>query len=176
MVLSHSPQEMSALEDSAKGIIAIRKSTIGGKGYFAKRNITLGTLILETHGKIISHQTEFHSLQLDIGVHLEPFPYGGRYFNHHCEGNIEITTTERGLYQFFAKRDIQRGEELTYPYFLTELAWSAIAKPHLTTCRCGSPICKGYVASFSMLSPAEQKDLLRRKKVAQYISESYQHS
>lgn len=68
----------------------------------------------------------------------------GRFFNHSCDGgNLEVVlVTSRGCllpsFAFFARRDIPRGQEVTYSYG-TPAATGA--KP----CCCGTAACLGFL-------------------------------
>jgi uncharacterized protein len=62
---------------------------------------------------------------------------GAERVNHSCDPNL-FPKRERGKLNFYSKRDIRRGEELTIDY---RYAADSIRVP----CRCGSPKCRGTI-------------------------------
>lgn len=69
-----------------------------------------------------------------------------RFYNHSCEPNIDIfyvfvdvLDLARPKICFFAKKDIQPGEEITFDY-----KYDVTSKPRLK-CFCGTPTCRGWL-------------------------------
>ena len=168
---SHTAEEISAIEETTQKMVTIKTSQIDsdGKGYFANTKISEGCLVITVYGEIIGHQTEKHSIQHTEEVHIEPGEWGGKYLNHSCEGNLFVTSGKRGIAKYYAARDIRNGEELTYPYCLTELTWSPGVSELDIACECGSKHCQGVIKSFDMLDYSHMKELIQTEKISQYL-------
>lgn len=169
--LSHSMHDIRRLIALAKANITIGPSQIvsGEKGYLAARKIDQGELVFSVFGTIIGQQTPSHSIQIGYAVHIDTHDYGGRYVNHHCEGNLTIVWDDRGLHQFVAAKDIQKDEEISYPYWRTELSWNAEASERLVKCSCGSPKCSGRILSFRELSLGDRERAFKEGGIAWYL-------
>jgi len=169
--LSHSVHEITELVSLAEGNISIGPSQIvtGELGYLAVRKIGGGELVFSVFGTIIGRQTPLHSIQIGYAVHIDTHDYGGRYVNHHCDGNLKIVPDDRGLHQFVAAKDIKKDEELSYPYWRTELLWTAAAAETRLKCSCGSPICSGRILSFRELSLVDRERAFKEGGIARYL-------
>jgi SET domain-containing protein len=137
--------------------IAVRRSTIHGRGVFALQRIPRGTRIIEYKGKLISdkeadrrysrmHQHSPHTMLFSIegGLVIDATRHGNsaRWINHSCAPNCEIE--EEGHHVFIdARRDIEAGEELTYDYNLQigERHTKKAKREHV--CFCGARRCRG---------------------------------
>lgn len=174
--LSHTPGEIKKIEASASRQIAIAPTPIDpdGKGYVATCSIQEGSLVIQAYGEIIGHQTGRHSIQHSKEVHIYPGEWGGKYLNHSCEGNLYVRSDERGIARFFAARQIDRGQELTYPYYMTELTWSYRAYERNQPCHCNSPNCRGRIRSFDMLDNDEISLLVHKGTLSAYLIAWYQ--
>lgn len=137
----------------------VRRSAIHRRGVFARSGIPKGTRIIEYVGERISKAEsarradqllarskrsgaaavyifEINSkVDLDGNVSWNP----ARLINHSCEANCEAYI-DRGRIWIYAKRDIAKGEELSYNYGFDLENW----KDH--PCRCGAAGCIGYIA------------------------------
>ncbi len=113
--------------------------------------------MVSAFGVFIGHQSEQHSIQQSIGVHIGPFEYGGKYLNHSCDGNLFVRSDGRGLSTFYAKRQIKNGEEVTYHYSLTELAWADSSSETDASCNCQASKCEGIIKSFNMPGTSSTK-------------------
>jgi uncharacterized protein len=146
------------------------KHTERGRGVFAARDFGRGELVLETTGKALQHQTE-HSLQIGWDSHFEP-DAPVRLINHSCEPSLGVKTNIQGIPDFFAFRDIRKGEEVTFDYAMTEYTHYPREDASLEfnlTCLCGSVTCRGKLGYYSELS-----DELKRKYqgfVSDYLTE-----
>lgn len=168
-LLSHNLETIAQLDGKTKKLITIAESDINGQCFRALRDIDRGEWVASAFGILIGHQTQYHSVQESMGVHIEPFEYGGKYINHSCEGNLIVRSDERGITQFLASQNIKKGEELTYPYALTEFTWSAIASENDIACNCQVPKCEGVIKAFDMLKPEKQEKLVKNKVVSSYL-------
>jgi uncharacterized protein len=137
--------------------IAVRNSPIHGRGVFALKAIPKGTRIIEYKGKLITdkeadrrysrmHEHSPHTMlfSIDDGLVIDATRYGNsaRWINHSCAPNCEIE--EEGHHVFIdARRDIRRGEELTYDYNLQigEKHTKKAQREH--ACFCRSRRCRG---------------------------------
>ena len=120
-------------------------SSIKGKGMFAKKRIKKGVLIIRWGGTFLSskdvegiNNNKYIIIQVEKNKYsVEPRekPEDDTYFiNHSCNPNVWM---KNGI-TFIAKRDIEKGEELTVDYsmFVSE---NYVAK---WKCNCGLKYCR----------------------------------
>jgi SET domain-containing protein len=136
---------------------AVRRSPIHGKGVFALRPIPKGTRIIEYKGERISHEeaderySELHAnsphtmlftVNDDIVIDATRRGNSARWINHSCAPNCEIEDEDDRIF-IEARRDIRRGEELSYDYNLQlgEPHTKAAKRAH--ACFCGARRCRG---------------------------------
>lgn len=169
--LSHSTHEIMQLVMLAKSNISIGASRIipGEHGYLAARSIMKGELVFSVFGTIIGCQTPRHSIQIGYGAHVDTHEYGGRYVNHHCDGNLTVVWDTRGFHRFVAAKELAHGEEISYSYWRTELLWSSDASESSVKCSCGSSRCRGRILSFRELLPNERERAFREGGIAWYL-------
>lgn len=136
----------------------ILRSDIDGCGVFATRDIQVGEMIIEYVGEIIrpilSDLREVRYLKKGIGCYMFQIEPGlivdatvcgnaARYINHSCAPNCYsrtiATDNDRKVVVIFAKRNIQRGEELTYDYLFP------YDDADRVKCGCGTDQCKGWM-------------------------------
>jgi SET domain-containing protein len=131
-------------------LFTVRESPIHGRGLFATASINPGSDILEYVGEKISKQESLarceagnHFIfalddQHDIDGNVEWNP--ARWMNHSCSPNCAAEHVSDHIW-IVATRHIHPGEELTfnYGYDLDEY------RDH--PCRCGAPICLGYIVA-----------------------------
>ena len=142
------------------------RAGIGG-GLFAARPIRKGEIIASFDGEkhywsastreIPNTPPDFardHCVQMGEGLSRDARGIA-RLANHSCDPNCGI----HDLVHLMAMRDIHPGEEITWDYAMSEDSdWSM-------ECRCGSPICRGWIRGYSWLPPD------RRSAYTGYISE-----
>lgn len=136
--------------------IVVRGSKIHGRGVFAAQDLPKGTLLIEYTGKRITSEEADEKYGDDESPHTFLFllnndmvvdaNYGGnssRFINHSCSPNCEPFEDEDERLWFETKKDIKKGEELTWDYQLVieEKYTPAIKK--LYQCFCGSKKCRG---------------------------------
>lgn len=124
-----------------------------GRGLLASRDFQRGDLVVQTHGHVLSYQTE-HSMQVDWGHHYEPFP-PARFINHRCEPNLGVKTNPQGHPDFYALHSIKAGEELYFDYAMTEfehIPRDDAALEFDLACRCDSPQCRKKLGYYSDLT------------------------
>ncbi len=136
---------------SKKVIVGISKF---GKGLFANENIKKDEMILIFEGRMRSSQ-DFAFLTKDIDDHAVQISENewieitddARFMNHSCEPNCGI----KGKAKVVAMRDIEKGEELTFDYDMTENSdW-------VLECKCGSKNCRKIIQGYKHL-PEEVKN------------------
>lgn len=142
---------------ASRNLCEVCSSPIHGTGVFARCRIPKGARIIEYTGERISHAqadarydedamenphtvlfTVDKKTVIDAGV-------GGneaRFINHSCEPNCEAVIEDQRVF-IAARRDIRRGEELTYDYHLEYQGRYRPEWRERYACHCGSPSCKG---------------------------------
>ena len=130
---------------TAEGI-EVRKSKIDGRGCFATAPFKKGRKIAEMTGERVSRveaarrmrgKKRLHICAIDSywGVDGSRGGNGMQFVNHSCTPNTFMRITH-GHVLFFARRDIEPGEELTLDYVESY-------HPDTYRCRCGAPSCRG---------------------------------
>ena len=128
--------------------LSIKKSSINGKGCFATRSFGQRKKIAEYTGERIS---DFEAMKRARGRrHLRICDIDGRfsldgarggngthYINHSCEPNAFMKILH-GHVLFFARREINAGQEITIDYEQTLL-------PNSRRCHCGAQNCRGTI-------------------------------
>ncbi|HOX58903.1 MAG TPA: SET domain-containing protein-lysine N-methyltransferase [Candidatus Paceibacterota bacterium] len=130
--------------------VAFGPSPIHGLGGFAKAAIGKGARILEYVGERISKSESLRRCEQDNGyifsLNSEQDLDGdvawnpARLFNHSCTPNCEAQMEDERIW-IVAKRDIAPGEEITFNYNYDLVDY----QDH--PCRCGSPMCVGYMVA-----------------------------
>lgn len=131
--------------------IETRKSGIAGTGAYAGEKIPARRKIGNMEGEIISYKeaqkrvkkqpgnvlfmVEFdhEDIALDASVNSNEL----RFINHSCDPNVFMRRAYRHV-EYYARRPIKKGEELTCDYGETH---------HEGTlpCRCGAKNCRGFI-------------------------------
>lgn len=146
--------------------VILGRSSIHSWGLFAGEDIETGQMVCEYVGEIIRHtvanvrerryelalrakgSTEMASsyfFRLDDTMVVDATHKGNlsRFINHCCDPNCvaKILTSDRRRIVMYARRDIRRGEEVTYDYkFPLE---DDLEKK--IRCLCGARSCRGYL-------------------------------
>lgn len=136
----------------------VRQSGIHGSGVCAAKDIPEGTQIIEYVGEKIDKkeserrawaQVEHAKKTGDAAVYIFTLskkwdidgnvPWNtARLLNHSCDPNCETWVEEKQIF-IYAKRDIAKGEELTFDYGFDIESY----EDH--PCLCGSDNCVGYI-------------------------------
>lgn len=131
--------------------VEIKKSRIAGTGAYATTFIPARRKIGNMEGEIISYReaqkrvkqqpgnvlfmVEFDNedIALDASVHSNEL----RFINHSCDPNVFMRRAYRKV-EYYALRNIRKGEELTCDYGETH---------HEGTlpCKCGAKNCRGFI-------------------------------
>ena len=155
----------------------VRESPIHGKGLFAREAIARNEIVCVKGGRIFdrakldSMPDWYRAAEIQIGDDLFIGPLtkeereGSMIFsNHSCDPNIGV----RGQIVFVAMRDIDRGEELTHDWAMTD------DDDHEMKCRCGTPNCRGTVTGKDW----KKRELQERYAgyFSQYLSDKFGES
>jgi SET domain-containing protein len=127
--------------------LVVRGSGIVGKGLFSTTRIAKGAKIGEFEGEVIGLREARRRAKgraIVAIVELERHaldatesPRGFRFINHSCDPNTFIRCTDVRA-EFYARRAIAKGEELTADY----------GESHHNgklACRCGTARCRGFI-------------------------------
>lgn len=136
---------MILLDESSWEVKEIKNK---GKGIFAKKSITKGTIIGDYLGKIIRpeeaivDESNFYLMYYSDRAVITPDlkTNGVHLLNNSCEPNSWLYIY-KGHTLAFALRDIKKGEEITIPYLLSPQTEHCNPCPHI--CLCGELNCSG---------------------------------
>lgn len=138
--------------------VFLARSKIQGLGLYAARDLEKHTMVIEYIGEVIRTEVSelrekqyearnrgIYMFRLDEERVVDATLSGGlaRYINHSCNPNCvtEIVEVEREVrIIIFAKRRINRGEELSYDY-----KFDIEDDAHKISCMCGAPNCKKWM-------------------------------
>lgn len=126
--------------------VSLRRTKKFGKAVFAKQPIRKGEVIAVFDGTI--YDDDFEGWTRDLQNHTIQIGKSkwrdskglARFINHSCEPNCGI----RGLYKVVAMRPIEKGEQITWDYEMTEKSdWWKMK------CKCGSTLCRKVIGNYS---------------------------
>ena len=139
---------------------------------FALRSFHPGDMIADFSAGTISAEPTYLTVQVGVGKHITLQPEFLQYVNHSCAPNVFFDTASM---QFFALKEINPDEELTFFYPSTE--WQ-MSQPF--SCYCGSHECLGTIRGAKFLSKEAQEkyrltqfiqqQLARRKRTARKVA------
>ncbi len=128
-------------------VLTVRTSAIVGRGLFAGKRIPRGAKLGEFGGERIGlreARRRARGRKIVAIVELDGFAYDAkgtdnafRWINHSCDPNTFIRCTPTRA-EFYARRTIAAGEELTTDY----------GESHHNgklPCRCGAARCRGFI-------------------------------
>lgn len=161
----------------------VRNSVIHGSGVYAAKDMAEGTKIIEYVGEKIDKeeserrawaQVEHAEKTGDAAVYIFTLskkwdidgnvPWNtARLLNHSCDPNCETWVEEKRIF-IYAKRDIAKGEELTFDYGFDLDSY----KDH--PCLCGSANCVGYIVSQDLWPELER--LLAEEEGGESVEET----
>lgn len=134
--------------DPQKFAVEVRASTIDGQGAFAGEAIPARRKIGEIRGESISVREARRRARgatrimivevserraIDASNSTDPL----RFTNHSCRPNAALRIRQ-GRVEFYAMRELARGEEITVDYGETH-------HEGRLRCRCGAPGCAGFL-------------------------------
>jgi hypothetical protein len=153
------------MDKSFENLIEIKDSKFG-KGLFAKRDLSTGTVICKVTGKELNfsdtvelHEKESHTLQIDFDKYIyceSPFLYS----NHSCEPNCGVNA----YLDLFTLKNIKAGEELFWDY-----STSMFERHWTMKCDCGKKSCRKIITDFDLLPQKIQSKYLRLNIVFPFI-------
>jgi SET domain len=113
-----------------------------------RRGETVSTL----HGPL-SRSRGLFTLQVGKDLHVPPYGDGSAddYLDHSCAPNTELDETR---WEFVARRDIARGELITFNYLTTE--WELL-QPF--DCLCRESDCLGRISGYRFLTARQRNEL-----------------
>lgn len=131
--------------------LKVKKSKVAGKGAFALEDIPAKKKLGNMSGEIISYREAQKRVKQQPGAALlmvefdnEPIALDASvnrnelsYINHSCNANTYLRRAY-GKVEFYTKRFIKKGEELTADYGETH-------HDGKLPCRCGAKNCRGYI-------------------------------
>jgi uncharacterized protein len=127
--------------------LTVGRSSLVGKGLFAGTGIAARAKIGEFEGEKIGireARRRAHGRRIVAIVELEDHAIdatdtgrGFRYINHSCDPNTFMRCTATRA-EFYARRAIRKGEELTVDYGDSH-------HDGKLPCRCGARNCRGYI-------------------------------
>jgi len=161
----------------AQRVVVREDRATAGWGVFATADCAAGSLVLEGRTRHPNSVTaDAHSIQTSPYHHVR-MDLPARFLNHACGSGANVgvrlpssstaTAAKKQqftndnnndndwttVYEFVAKRDIARGEQLRFDYETTE--W-ALQSPF--DCACGSAQCRGTVAGFGVTAAAARQN------------------
>ncbi len=131
--------------------LAIKKSKIAGMGAYAMEHIPAKRKLGNMAGQIISYREAQKRVKQQPGAALlmvefdnEPIALDASinrnvlsYINHSCDPNTYLRRSYRKV-EFYTKRTIKKGEELTADYGETH-------HDGKLPCKCGAKNCRGFI-------------------------------
>jgi len=148
-----SPTQDEIMKHYDSNCVEVRLSSIHGYGVFATKDLPKGSYVIEYIGRKMERATIFQVLTKEQGRYVFnldekwsidgsiPENRAGR-INHSCEGNCHIKKVDGHIW-VVAKRDIRRGEELSYNYGYRLSGLRDMEKNW--RCNCGAPNCIGFI-------------------------------
>ena len=156
--------------------LEVRRSTIHGKGIFAKSNIKKGERLVIFGGDImlideiddLPERLQHYPMQIEerfvLGSRNATRPEAVDFFNHSCEPNCGF----KGQIFLVAMRDVERDEEITFDYAMvvSESIHSDVVFE--MQCTCGAQSCRRIITEGDWKIPK------LRKKYDGYFSQYLQ--
>lgn len=163
--------------------VEMRRSKIHGNGVFAIADIKKGEPIMEYKGHLITHaeSDERYSTDLETGhtflfilnkewvIDANVEANDAKWINTSCEPNaVAFVHESKGRDRrkdkviIEARRNITKGEEITYDYGIMLSEPPTKAELKAWTCRCGSPKCKGTMLKWKKPRKTASKAPARR--------------
>ena len=161
--------EAQIILQNKKNVLVSRSSHGYGLTFFARKNFKKGEVVMLGLGKIINHQTPHISVQMGYNKHYLPRKWEGKYWNHSCDPNTHVKSRLSGFPNLIASRNIKKGEEINYGYWMTEFTWIKNADELRVRCKCGTKKCKGKILSYSDLTEKDREKLKNNKFCSKYL-------
>lgn len=146
-MLDFGPMKRVVFSSPLHDALAVAESRIAGRGLFAGCAIPRRAKIGEFEGEVIAiPEARRRAARLRIvaiveldrkAIDARGMRTGFRFINHSCAPNTFLRRT-RSRAEFYALRDIAKGEELTVNYGVSH-------HEGRLRCRCGAPRCRGWI-------------------------------
>ena len=128
--------------------VKVAKSNIAGKGAYALQRIPARKKIGDLGGVIITMKEAMRliknlkvinlvELDNDLALNASANPNDMRFINHSCGPNTYLRVMKDRV-EFYALRDIKKGEELSCDYGETHHEGKL-------PCKCGAKNCRGFI-------------------------------
>lgn len=128
--------------------LRVARSRIHRWGVYTEESIPRGRKVIEYTGEQINRrETKRRASERPLNYLFTLDKYwtidgsiggsGAQFINHSCEPNL-VSRVAKGHINYYARRDIRKGEELTVDYHF------APDVEHVP-CACGSPGCRGTI-------------------------------
>lgn len=131
----------------------VRSSGQLGRGVFALREFRKGDIVIKgVVEKVIKGRGE-HTFTIH-GVHVV-LAGPACLVNHSCDPNCRHVFNESGTFDFVARRDIARDEQVTHDTSAYEYEVEHFSQ----TCLCGSDNCRGEVKGWKDLTKEERESI-----------------
>ncbi len=128
--------------------VKVAKSKIAGKGAYALQRIPARKKIGDLGGVIITMKEAMRliknlkvinlvELDNDLALNASANPNDMRFINHSCGPNTYLRVMKDRV-EFYALRDIKKGEELSCDYGETHHEGNL-------PCKCGAKNCRGFI-------------------------------
>lgn len=123
--------------------VRVRKTPTRGKGVFATKRLTEGTIVADYIGQVYDLRSRLPRypglydmwVYKNLTICPDISKTGAHLINHSCEPNC-VMYPYKGHILIVTARDIKPGEELTFHYWCSE-------DSETIRCQCGSEHCRG---------------------------------
>ncbi|MBI4136892.1 SET domain-containing protein [Candidatus Roizmanbacteria bacterium] len=155
----------NSISEALHDFLEIRETKGKGVGTYALKDIPKGSLVVIGRPLAIAPVRTDMSFQIDWNKHVELNDPAER-INHSCDPNLGIRVNEFGGYNFIARRDIKKGEEITWCYPTSEYVSIAVKD-----CLCGTRACTGKVTGWEDVPDHMKEKFMKEGFVAPFIME-----
>jgi len=146
-------------------LLLVRDSGIHGKGVFSRKEIPAGKRLIKYKGERVSHKEGIKRCKESMRKARKNSAYGGvyifeindnysidgdvednhaKYINHSCDPNCDVDIESEDIW-VYSKREIKKGEELSFEYgFDMEGEYFNFKE---NPCKCGAKNCPGYIVN-----------------------------
>lgn len=139
-------------EDGEVGYVRL-ETPHKGDGVFTTRPFDEGETVMAGAPILRVERNDSHAIQ--ISRHEFGYEEGmGSIVNHSCDPNCGVRPTERGVFDLWARRPVDSGEEITVDYAMRNY----VIEFFPPDCLCGSLICRSLVTGW--------KDLPQERRIA----------
>ena len=142
-------------------------------GVVAMRSYTKGEMIFLVEGPITSQRSKY-SFAIDLNRHIEPKQEKGgynlgHYVNHSCDPTVVTVIVEKSGHkpyiEVIARRDIKKGEEITFDYATLEHEITLVN----AICKCKTQKCRAIIQGFKDLPPEVFEEYKKEGIIAKYL-------